>query len=160
VSFKTRMEDLVRHADHRFGAESEPGDGGEHSEVADWVVNWGVAVYILAIAAGDRSGADLHAGQNMLYLLTKQKQNNRQNVIFKTATNHALHFPPPMFIVHERPSLSPPILAEADCGPPTPELLLWLLLLLSFITPKQSAHEHIHKWKKNAWRDANTARWL
>jgi len=31
------MEDPVRHANHRFrGAESEPGDGGEHSEVADW----------------------------------------------------------------------------------------------------------------------------
>ena len=29
MSFKTRMEDPVRHADHQ-GAESEPGDGGEH----------------------------------------------------------------------------------------------------------------------------------
>ena len=34
MSFKTRMEDPVRHANH-LGAESEPGDGGEHSEVAD-----------------------------------------------------------------------------------------------------------------------------
>ena len=30
VSFKTRMEDAVRHANHRFRS-----DGGEHSEVAD-----------------------------------------------------------------------------------------------------------------------------
>ena len=34
MSFKTRMEDPVRHADYDLGAESEPGDGGEHSEVA------------------------------------------------------------------------------------------------------------------------------
>ena len=36
VSFKTRMEDPVRHTPTTdLGAESEPGNGGEHSEVAD-----------------------------------------------------------------------------------------------------------------------------
>ena len=32
MSFKTRMEDSVRHANH-LGAESEPGDGGERMAV-------------------------------------------------------------------------------------------------------------------------------
>jgi len=35
VSFKTRMEDLRDTPTTDLGAESEPGNGGEHSEVAD-----------------------------------------------------------------------------------------------------------------------------
>ena len=35
VSFKTRMEDPVRHANHRFRSRVRAGDGGEHSEVAN-----------------------------------------------------------------------------------------------------------------------------
>ena len=38
VSFRSRMEDPMIHGESPttdLGAESEPGDGGEHSEVAD-----------------------------------------------------------------------------------------------------------------------------
>jgi len=36
MSFKTRTEDLWDTPTTDLGAESEPSDGGEHSEVADW----------------------------------------------------------------------------------------------------------------------------
>jgi len=36
VSFKTRMETLWDTPTTDLGADSEPGNGGEHSEVADW----------------------------------------------------------------------------------------------------------------------------